>query len=238
MPHAPLRLRSRPQGPVSSGRNVLPGRASRRPCARPLTYRGIVGETSSRGGNRLLATRWLVDMIKAFAGRHSASFASSQLTRGSREERQQATRSTNSTSPIWRRRSVTSLAIEGAPPFMLWAPRAETEMGRRNGSGKYNTDMFTSSQNQVNAFSGRSRRANSRHHLGPCGRTMDTVYAKLFRGQTDRRRPMEGHDGPSTSNPSGVPAATDRFLHQRRLCRATRCADAVTPGLVGLEHSA
>ena len=44
------------------------------------------------------------------------------------------------------------IAIEGAPPFMLLGPAGEAKMvdGWKE---KYKTDMFTSSQNQVNAVS-------------------------------------------------------------------------------------
>jgi hypothetical protein len=43
------------------------------------------------------------------------------------------------------------IVIEGAPPFMLLGPAREAEM-IEGWKRKYNTDMFTSSQNQVSAF--------------------------------------------------------------------------------------
>jgi maleate cis-trans isomerase len=60
------------------------------------------------------------------------------------------TRRTKSASPLASQKC-NLIAIEGAPPFLVLGPAREAEMVD-SWKRKYNTDMFTSPQNQVNAF--------------------------------------------------------------------------------------
>jgi hypothetical protein len=55
-----------------------------------------------------------------------------------------------------------TISIEGAPPFMILGPDGEAKFvdGWRQ---KYKTDMFTSSQNQVNVLRAMKDQENPRH---------------------------------------------------------------------------
>lgn len=71
------------------------------------------------------------------------------------------------------------IAIEGAPAFMLLGPAREAEMVD-SWKRKYNTDMFTAPQNQVNAL--RALKANRILGItsGSNGADINKVYAKYF----------------------------------------------------------
>jgi maleate cis-trans isomerase len=69
------------------------------------------------------------------------------------------------------------IAIEGAPPLCSWAPRARPKWSTKR---KYNTDMFTSSQNQVNAFKALKAKRILGITSGSGGPEMNKVYAKYF----------------------------------------------------------
>jgi maleate cis-trans isomerase len=71
------------------------------------------------------------------------------------------------------------ISVEGAPPFMLLGPKGEAE--KVDGwKKKYNTDMFTSSQNQVNAFRALKVKRILGITSGSGGPEMEKVYAKYF----------------------------------------------------------
>jgi maleate cis-trans isomerase len=116
------------------------------------------------------------------------------------------------------------IAIEGAPPFMLLGPTREAEMvdGWKR---KYNTDMFTSSQNQVNAF----RALNAKRILGITsgsgGPDMNKVYAKYFEDNGIGVVAMEGMGVEFKSIPDVPPATIASFI--KKVFAEHKGADAV-----------
>src|SRR5260370_26552413 len=114
--------------------------------AKASTYRGVVGDIKPRA-----ADSSLVDMIKLLPEGIGVIPVYLNLTQGSRDEYGSSYATHQNHIAYLASQSCNVLAIEGAPPFMLLGPAREAEMvdGWKR---KYNTDMFTSSQNQVNAF--------------------------------------------------------------------------------------
>ena len=83
------------------------------------------------------------------------------------------------------------ICIEGAPPFMILGPAGEAKMvdGWKQ---KYKTDMFTSSQNQVNAF--RALKARKILGITAAGPDLNKSYAKYFEDCGIGVVAMEGMD--------------------------------------------
>jgi maleate cis-trans isomerase len=69
------------------------------------------------------------------------------------------------------------ISIEGAPPFMILGPDGEAKLldGWRQ---KYKSDMFTSSQNQVNVL--RAMKLKKIFGVTPFGTDLNKTYAKYF----------------------------------------------------------
>ena len=114
--------------------------------AKAANYRGIVGVIKPRATDSSL-----VDMIRLLPEGIGVIPVYLNLTQGSREEYGNSYAIYEKHITYLASQKCNVIAIEGAPPFMLLGPAREAEMvdGWKQ---KYNTDMFTSSQNQVNAF--------------------------------------------------------------------------------------
>jgi maleate cis-trans isomerase len=142
--------------------------------ANASNYRGIVGDIKPRATDSSL-----VDMIKLLPDGIGVIPVYLNLTQGSREEY-------GSAYPIYEKhiaylasQKCNVISIEGAPPFMLLGPAREAEMvdGWKR---QYNTDMFTSSQNQVNAFRALKVRKILGITSGSGGPDLNKVFAKYF----------------------------------------------------------
>jgi hypothetical protein len=107
------------------------------------------------------------------------------------------------------------IAIEGAPALMLLGPAREAEMAD-GWKQKYNTEMFTSAQNQVNAFKALKAKRNLGIHLRLRRAGDEQGLCKIFRGQRNRRR-RHGGDGRWIQVHPGRATCDDRFLHQEGL---------------------
>src|SRR4029077_20833427 len=142
--------------------------------AKASNYRGVVGDIKPRAGDSAL-----VDMIKLLPDGIGVIPVYLNLTRGSREEYGSAYDTYEKLIAYLASQKCNVIAIEGAPPFMLLGPAREAEMvdGWKR---KYNTDMFTSSQNQVNAFNALKAKKILGITSGSGGPEMDKVYAKYF----------------------------------------------------------
>jgi maleate isomerase len=142
--------------------------------ANASNYRGIVGDIKPRETDSSL-----VDMIKLLPDGIGVIPVYLNLTRGSREEYGSAYETYEKHIAYLASQKCNVIAIEGAPPFMLLGPAREGEMV--NGwKRKYNTDMFTSSQNQVNAFRALKAKKILGITSGSGGPEMNKVYAKYF----------------------------------------------------------
>jgi maleate cis-trans isomerase len=169
--------------------------------AKASNYRGIVGDIKPRATDSSL-----VDMIKLLPDGIGVIPVYLNLTTGSREEY-------GSAYPIYEKhiaylasQKCNLISIEGAPPFMLLGPAREAEMvdGWKR---KYQTDMFTSSQNQVNAFRALKTRTILGITSGSGGPEMNKVYAKYFEDNGFRVVAMEGM-GVEFKAVENVPPAT------------------------------
>jgi maleate cis-trans isomerase len=116
------------------------------------------------------------------------------------------------------------IAIEGAPPFMLLGPAREAEMvdGWKR---KYGTDMFTSSQNQVNAFRALKVKRILGITSGSGGPEMNKVYAKYFEDNGIGVVAMEGIGVEFKSVPDVRPDTIAAFI--KKTFAAHKGADAV-----------
>jgi maleate isomerase len=142
--------------------------------AKAANWRGIVGNIKPRATDSSL-----VDMIRLLPEGIGVIPVYLNLTQGSREEY-------GSAYPIYEKhiaylasQKCNVIAIEGAPPFMLLGPAREAEMvdGWKR---QYNTDMFTSSQNQVNAFRALKVKRILGITSGSGGPELNKVFAKYF----------------------------------------------------------
>src|SRR6516164_2044793 len=84
-----------------------------------------------------------------------------------------------------------TISIEGAPPFMILGPDGESRLvdGWKE---KYKTDMFTSSQNQVNVL--RAMKVKRILGVTPFGADLNRSYAKYFEDCGVGGAAMEGMD--------------------------------------------
>ena len=142
--------------------------------AKASTYRGVVGNIKPRATDSSL-----VDMIKLLPDGIGVIPVYLNLTQGSREEY-------GSAYPIYEKhiaylasQKCNVISVEGAPPFMLLGPAREAEMvdGWKR---QYNTDMFTSSQNQVNPFRALKVKRILGITSGSGGPDLNKVFAKYF----------------------------------------------------------
>jgi maleate cis-trans isomerase len=142
--------------------------------AKASNYRGTVGDIKPRATDSSL-----VDMIRLLPEGIGVIPVYLNLTTGSRQEY-------GSAYPVYEKhleylasQKCNLISIEGAPPFMLLGPAREAEMvdGWKR---KYGVDMFTSSQNQVNAFRALKAKTILGITSGSGGPEMDKVYAKYF----------------------------------------------------------
>jgi len=200
--HAGFTRRSVLRGAAQAGlaAAVLPFALPAGP-AKASNYRGIVGVIKPRATDSAL-----VDMIKLLPDGIGVIPVYLNLTRGSREEYGSAYATYEMHIAYLASQKCKVIAIEGAPPFMLLGPAREAEMvdGWKR---KYNTDMFTSSQNQVNAFRALGAKRILGITSGSGGPDMDKVYAKYFEDNGIGVVAMEGMGVEFKSIPE-VPQAT------------------------------
>jgi len=169
--------------------------------ARASTYRGIVGDIKPRATDSSL-----VDMIKLLPDGIGVIPVYLNLTEGSRREYGSSYATYEKHIAYLASQKCNVIAIEGAPPFMLLGPAREAEM-IEEWKRKYNTDMFTSSQNQVNAFRALKAKRILGITSGSGGPEMDKVYAKYFEDNGFDVVAMKGMGVEFKSIPE-VPAAT------------------------------
>ena len=115
------------------------------------------------------------------------------------------------------------IAIEGAPPFMLLGPAREAEM-IESWKRKYNLDMFTAPQNQVNAFRALKAKRILGVMSGAGGPDVNNVYAKYFEDSGVSVAAMERMDA-GFSSVQDVPVA--RIIPFIKKAAEHKGADAV-----------
>jgi len=187
--------------------------------AKAANYRGIVGTIKPRATDSSL-----VDMIRLLPEGIGVIPVFLNLTQGSREEYGNSYAVYERHITYLASQKVSVIAIEGAPPFMLLGPAREAEMvdGWKR---KYNTDMFTSSQNQVNAFKALKVKKILGITSGSGGPDMNKVYAKYFEDAGIGVLAMEGIGVEFRSVPEVPPATIASFI--KKAFAEHKGADAV-----------
>ena len=135
-------------------------------------WRGQVGCVKPTSNNSSL-----VDMIRLLPPGIGVVPVYLNFTEGTREEYQNSYANYEKSVAYLASVPCDTISIEGAPPFMILGPDGEARLvdGWRQ---KYKTDMFTSSQNQVNVL----KAMKIRKILGitPFGADLNRSYAKYF----------------------------------------------------------
>ena len=140
--------------------------------AKASNYRGVVGDIKPRANDSAL-----VDMIKILPEGIGVIPVYLNLTQGTREEYGSAYGTYEKLIAYLAAQKCNVISIEGAPPFMLLGPDGEAKMvdGWKE---KYKTDMFTSSQSQVNAL--RALKIKKILGITSAGPDLAKTYAKYF----------------------------------------------------------
>ena len=142
--------------------------------ARASNYRGVVGDIKPRADDSSL-----VDMIRLLPEGIGVIPVYLNLQSGTREEYGSHYDLYEKLIAYLASQKANVISIEGAPPFMLLGPAGEKKMvdGWKE---KYKTDMFTSSQNQVNVMKALKVKNILIITSGSGGAEMDAVYKKYF----------------------------------------------------------
>jgi len=147
--------------------NLLSG-----PADAGSNWRGQVGCVKPTSNNSSL-----VDMIRLLPPGIGVVPVYLNFTEGTREEYQNSYANYEKSVAYLASVPCDTISIEGAPPFMILGPDGEARLvdGWRE---KYKTDMFTSSQNQVNVL----KAMKIRKILGvtPFGADLNRSYARYF----------------------------------------------------------
>jgi maleate cis-trans isomerase len=191
--------------------------------AKASNYRGVVGDIKPRANDSAL-----VDMIKILPEGIGVIPVYLNLTQGTREEYGSAYGTYEKLIAYLAAQKCDLISIEGAPPFMLLGPDGEKKMvdGWKD---KYKTDMFTSSQNQVNAMRALKVKKILGITSGSGGPELNKIFAKYFEDCGIGVVAMEGM-GVKFKDLSNVPTETIAAFHQAEIRRAQRRGCGLHPG--------
>ena len=142
------------------------------PANAAANWRGQVGCVKPTNNNSSL-----VDMIRLLPHGIGVVPVYLNFTEGTREEYQNSYANYEKSVAYLASVPCDTISIEGAPPFMILGPEGEAKLidGWRQ---KYKTDMFTSSQNQVNAL--KAIKAKRVLGITPFGADLNKSYEKYF----------------------------------------------------------
>jgi maleate cis-trans isomerase len=146
--------------------DLLAGRAN------ASNWRGLVGCIKPTAGDASLA-----EMIRLLPSGIGVAVVYLNFVEGTREELQNSYAKYEKNVAYLASQRCDTISIEGAPPFMILGPDGEAKLvdGWRQ---KYKTDMFTSSQNQVNVL--RAMKIKNIFGVAPFGTDLIASYAKYF----------------------------------------------------------
>jgi maleate cis-trans isomerase len=138
--------RSLVRGAACACLSALPALGGMASPANAWTTRGFVGSVKPRAHDLALA-----EMIRLLPPGIGVAVAYLNFTAGTREELQNSFELYEKNIAYLASQKCDTISIEGAPPFMILGPESEARLvdGWKQ---KYKTDMFTSSQNQVNVL--------------------------------------------------------------------------------------
>jgi maleate cis-trans isomerase len=181
------------------------------------TWRGFVGCIKPRAHDSSL-----VEMIKLLPAGIGVASVYLNLAEGTREELQNSYATYEKNVAYLAAQRCDTISIEGAPPFMILGPDGEAKLvdGWRQ---KYQTDMFTSSQNQVNVL--RAMKVKKILGITAFGADLNKSYAKYFEDCGIGVTAMEGMDVSFGAIPD-VPADVIYAFIKKKVLAHTE-ADAV-----------
>jgi maleate cis-trans isomerase len=146
--------------------NLLAGAAD------AANWRGVVGCVKPRAGGSSL-----VDMIRLLPSGIGVVPVYLNFAEGTREEMQNSYTNYEKNVAYLASQHCDTISIEGAPPFMILGPDGEAKLVD-SWRQKYNTDMFTSSQNQVNVL--RTMKIKKIFGVTAFRADLNKSYAKYF----------------------------------------------------------
>jgi maleate cis-trans isomerase len=140
--------------------------------ANASNWRGMVGCIKPRANDSSL-----VEMIRLLPDGIGVAVDYLNLTEGTRQELQSSYDNYERNVAYLASQHCDTISIEGAPPFMILGPDGEAKMvdGWKQ---KYQTDMFTSSQNQVNVL--KAMKLKKILGITAFGADLNKTYAKYF----------------------------------------------------------
>jgi maleate isomerase len=164
-------------------------------------WRGLVGCVKPRAGDASLG-----EMIRLLPPGIGVAVVYLNLTEGSREELQRSYANYEKNIAYLASQRCDTISIEGAPPFMILGPDGEAKMvdGWKE---KYKTDMFTSSQNQVNVL--RAMKIKKIFGVAAFGPELNKSYAKYFEDSGIGVAAMETID----VSFAGIPNLPSEFIY-------------------------
>lgn len=156
------------------------------PANAAANWRGLVGCIKPTVNNSSL-----VEMIRLLPPGIGVAPVFLNLTEGSREEMRNSYANYEKNIAYLASLHCDAISIEGAPPFMILGPDGESKL-IGGWTQQYKTDMFTSSQNQVNVL----RAMKIKRILGvtPFGADLNKSYANYFEASGIGVVAMEGID--------------------------------------------
>jgi arylmalonate decarboxylase len=202
---------------VSAGLAAAPACSLLASAAHASTWRGFVGCIKPRAHDSELA-----QLIKLMPDGIGVAVTYLNLSEGTREELANSYATYERNIAYLAGQRCDTIAIEGAPPFMILGPDGEARMvdGWKE---KYKTDMFTSSQNQVNVL--RAMKIKKILGITAFGPDMNKSYAKYFEDCGIGVVAMEGIEVSFAAIPEVPPEAIYTFIKKRFLAHTG--ADAI-----------
>ena len=179
------------------------------PADAASNWRGVVGCVKPTVNNSSL-----VDMIRLLPRGIGVVPVYLNFTEGTREEMQSTYANYEKSVAYLASLGCDTISIEGAPPFMLLGPDGEATL-IDSWTQKYKTNMFTSSQNQVNAL--RAMKIKKIFGVTPFGADLNKSYAKYFDDCGIGVVAMEGMDVPFRSIADVSAEALYSFIKKRFL---------------------
>lgn len=160
------------QGAGCAALCAAPGLGLLPQAALASNWRGLVGLVKPRANDPVV-----VELARLLPHGVGLAVAYLNFTEGSQREMERSFPNYEKNIAYLVSQKCDLISIEGAPPFMMLGPEAETKMvdGWKE---KYKTDMFTSSQNQVNVL--RAMKIKKIFGVAAFGPDQAKVFAKYF----------------------------------------------------------
>lgn len=169
--------------------------------ANATNWRGLVGLVKPRANDPVL-----VEIARLLPVGIGLAVTYLNLSEGTREEMQRGFDNYEKNIAYLASQKCNLISIEGAPPFMILGPEGETKLVE-GWKEKYKTDMFTSSQNQVNVL--KAMKIKKIFGVAAFGPELNKSYAKYFEDSGIGVSAMETID----VSFAGIPNLPSEFIY-------------------------